>query len=84
LFGLIEFFTGSFFSKAHTAKFTSASYQACVSEVLTQTIQRLILIQDGARCRASIVMKVFCAAHADRITEYQLPRCSPEFNPIEY
>jgi transposase len=84
VFGLIEFFTGLFFYKAHTGKFTSVSYQAFVSEVLAQTTQHLILIQDGARYHTSKAMKAFFAAHADRITVYPLPRYSPEFNPIEY
>ena len=84
VFGLIEFFTGLFFYKAHTGKFTSVSYQAFVSEVLAQTTQHLILIQDGARYHTSKAMEAFFAAHADRITVYQLPRYSPEFNPIEY
>jgi transposase len=84
VFGLIEFFTGLFFYKAHSGKFTSTSYQAFVSEVLAQTTAHLILIQDGARYHTSKAMKVFFAAHADRITVYQLPRYSPEFNPIEY
>ena len=82
--GLIEFFTGLFFYKAHTGKFTSASYQVFISEVLAQTTQHLILIQDGARYHTSKAMKAFFAAHTDRITVYQLPRYSPEFNPIEY
>jgi transposase len=82
--GLIEFFTGLFFYQAHTGKFTSVSYQAFVSQVVAQTRQHLILIQDGARYHTSKAMKAFFAAHADRITVYQLPRYSPAFNPIEY
>lgn len=74
MFGLIEFFTGLFFYKAHTGKFTSVSYQAFVSEVLAQTTQHLILIQDGARDHTSKAMEAFFAAHADRITVYPLPR----------
>ena len=29
-------------------------------------------------------MQEFFAAHADRLTRYQLPSYSPDFNPIEY
>ena len=29
-------------------------------------------------------MQDFFAAHADRLTRYQLPSYSPDFNPIEY
>ena len=29
-------------------------------------------------------MREFVAAHADRLTVYQLPAYSPDFNPIEY
>jgi transposase len=51
---------------------------------LTKTTQPLILIQDGARYHTSKAMNDFFAQHTDRLTVYQLPAYSPDFNPIEY
>jgi len=84
VFGFIDYFSGAFFYQALTDKFTSASYQAFILAVLGQTTQPLIIIQDGAKYHTSQAMQQFFAAHADRITLYQLPRYSPDFNPIEY
>ena len=57
---------------------------AFLEDVLTQTQQHLLLIQDGARYHTSKTMQDFFAAHADRLPRYQLPSYSPDFNPIEY
>lgn len=84
VFGFIDFFTGAFFYKGHTGKFTSATYQAFIEEVMAQTTCPLIIVQDGARYHTSRAMKDFFAQHSGRLTVYQLPRYSPEFNPIEY
>lgn len=84
IFGLIDFFSGALFYKGHTGKFNTESYQAFLTEVLTQTDQPIILIQDGARYHTSKAMLEFFAHHQERLTVYQLPAYSPEFNPIEY
>lgn len=84
IFGLIDYLSGAFFYKAHTGKFNSESYQAFLTEVLTKTTQHLILIQDGARYHTSKATTQFFAQHQQRLTLYQLPAYSPEFNPIEY
>ena len=84
ILGLIDFLSGAFFYKAHTGRFNSESYQAFLIEVLAKTNQHLIIIQDGARYHTSKAMVEFFAKQADRITLYQLPRYSPDFNPIEY
>ena len=62
----------------------SASYQAFLTEVLAQTTQPIILIQDGARYHTSKAMVEFFAQYPDRLTVQQLPAYSPDFNPIEY
>jgi hypothetical protein len=67
-----------------TDRFNAESYMAFRADVLTQTQQHLLLIQDGARYHTSKAMQDFFAAHADRLTRYQLPSYSPDFNPIEY
>jgi len=84
VFGLIEYFTGALFYKGHTGKFTSASYQDFITGVLARSKKHLFILQDGAKYHTSKAMKQFFATHANRITVYQLPRYSPDFNPIEY
>jgi transposase len=83
VFGLIDCFSGQFFWKAHTGRFNSGSYADFLTEVLAQTQQPIILIQDGARYHPSRVMQEFFATHAQRLTQFQLPAYSPDFNPIE-
>ncbi len=84
IFGLIDYFSGSFFYKAHTGRFNSISYEAFLREVLAQTKQPLIIIQDGASYHTSKAMQTFFDQQADCLTVKQLPKYSPDFNPIEY
>jgi transposase len=84
IFGLIDYFSGALFYKSHTGRFNSDSYQAFLSDVLAKTNQHLMLIQDGAPYHTSKAMREFFAQHLDRLTVYQLPAYSPQFNPIEY
>ncbi len=82
--GLIEFFSGRLFHHGIEGKFNSDSYQAFLLSVLAQTTAPLILIQDGAKYHTSKATKQFFAQHPDRLTVYQLPSYSPDYNPIEY
>jgi transposase len=50
---------------------------------LEQTDQHIVLAQDGARYHTSAAMKLFFEQHADRLTVFQLPSYSPDYNPIE-
>jgi transposase len=84
VFGLIEYSSGRLFWQGQTERFTTASYQAFLAKVLAQTQQHIILIQDGARYHTSQAMHDFFATHADRLTKFQLPAYSPDFNPIEH
>jgi transposase len=84
VFGLIDYRSRRLFWQGQTARFTSGSYQAFLAEVLAQTQQHIILIQDGARYHTSQAMHDFFATHADRLTKFQLPAYSPDFNPIEH
>jgi transposase len=83
VFGLIDFYTGSFYSKGHEEKLNSESYMEFLEEVLSKTRQHIILVQDGAPYHKSAMMKVFFKKHSKRITVYQLPTFSPDYNPIE-
>jgi transposase len=84
VFGLIDFFTGRLFYRGHTGRFNSDSYAAFLLEVMRQTSQHLILIQDGAKYHTSKAMNTFFQEHTDRLTMFQLPAYSPDFNPIEF
>jgi len=83
-FGLIEFFSGRLFHQGIEGKFNSDSYQAFLLSVLAQTTEHLFLIQDGAKYHTSKATKQFFAQHQDRLTVFQLPSYSPDYNPIEY
>jgi transposase len=84
VFGLIDHSSGRFFWKGQTGRFNAESYAAFLLDVLAQTKQHLVLIQDGATYHTSRLMTEFFAAHTDRLTRYQLPSYSPDFNPIEF
>jgi transposase len=84
VFGLIDYFSGRFFYKAHAGRFNSESYKAFLLDVLAQTTHHGVVIQDGARYHTSTAMKVFFEAHAERLTMAQLPAYSPDFNPIAH
>jgi transposase len=83
VFGLIDYFTGKFFSQAAQDRLTSASYEQFLTQVLAQSERPIVLIQDGARYHTSKAMEEFFAQHAERLTVFQLPSYSPDFNPIE-
>jgi transposase len=84
VFGLLDYFTGRLFAHGHTGRFTAASYCAFLAAVLAATDQPLLLIQDGARYHTAKDTRAFFAAHADRLTVYQLPSYSPDYHPIEH
>jgi transposase len=82
--GLIDYRSGRLFWQGQTERFTSSSYAAFLTKLLAQTQQHIILIQDGARYHTSQAMNDFFARHAARLTKFQLPAYSPDFNPIEF
>lgn len=51
--------------------------------MLSKTRKHLSLIQDGARYHTSAAMKAFFEPYKERLTVFQLPSYSPDFNPIE-
>ena len=84
VFGLIEFFSGRLFWQSQPGRFNTGSYQEFLAKVLAETTGHIILIQDGARYHTSRPMTEFFAVHAARLTKFQLPAYSPDFNPIEF
>ena len=83
VFGLIDYFTGRFFYRCQESRFNSASYIQFIKEVLSKTKKHIILIQDGARYHTSAETKKFFGKRQDRISVYNLPSYSPDYNPIE-
>lgn len=51
---------------------------------MDQTTQPIILIHDGARYHTARKTQAFVAQHAERLSVYQLPSYSPDYNPIEH
>lgn len=84
VFGLIDYVTGRFFWQHQTARFTAATYQHFLQTVLDQTDRPIILLQDGAGYHTAKAIQPFFAAHRDRLTVYQFPGYSPDYNPIEH
>lgn len=83
VFGLIDYFSGRFFYKTLEGRFNSESYKDFLLEVLGKTTKHIFLVQDGARYHTSAAMRLFCEQFKERLTVYQLPTYSPDFNPIE-
>ena len=83
VFGLIEYFTGKFLAKGHEGKLNAETYQEFLKEVMRNTRKHIILVQDNVPYHTSEEMQIFFYEHKDRITVYQLPVYSPDYNPIE-
>jgi transposase len=84
VFGLIDYFSGRFFWQHQTARFTADAYRAFLQGVLDQTDRPILLLQDGAAYHTAAAIKPFLAAQRERLTIYQLPGYSPDYNPIEH
>lgn len=83
VFGLIDYNSGRFYHKGYEEKLNSDSYKTFLLEVLSKTRQHIILVQDGAPYHTSKEMRVFFKKYEHRLTVYQLPKFSPDYNPIE-
>lgn len=84
IFGAIEYFSGRLIYQGTEQRFQSDSYQAFLLSLLSQVSGPIILIQDGARYHTSKATREFLEQHKERLTVYQLPSYSPDYNPIEY
>jgi transposase len=83
VFGLIDYFTGRFFYKCQEERLNSKTYIDYLQGILRQTRKHIVLVQDGARYHTSAATRAFFEAHKDRLTVYNLPSYSPDYNPIE-
>jgi hypothetical protein len=61
VFGLIDYFTGAFFSQGQEGRLNSAASMAFLRRVLAHTTPSIILMQDGARYHTSAETKAFFA-----------------------
>jgi transposase len=84
VWGLIDYFSGRLFYEGSTGRFNAAGYCAFLATVLAQTTGPIIVIQDGASFHTAKEAQDFIAAHAERLTVYQLPSYSPDYNLIEH
>jgi len=84
MFGVIEFFGGSFQYMEAEDKFNGESYTQFLKQVLSQYNRSVILIEDGAPYHGARVVKDFVENEGqDRLLIYRLPSYSPDYNPIE-
>ena len=84
VFGMLEWFSGELFWAGQKGRFNAQSYCDFIGELLHKTTRHLIIIQDGARYHTAQQTREYMTAHAARITVYQLPAYSPDYNPIEH
>ncbi len=84
IFGLIDYFSGRLFWRGQTERFTAERSCAVLATVLVATDRPIILVQDGACYHTAATTRAFIAAQAERLTVYQLPSYSPDYNPIEH
>jgi len=83
VFGLVDYFSGRFFSEAIEERFNSNTYIEFLTNILSKTRKNLVLIHDGASYHTSKAVKQFISEHTNRLTVYTLPPYSPDYNPIE-
>lgn len=83
VFGLIDYFTGRSFFKCQEGRLTSETYADYLKDVLRKTRKHIVLVQDGARYHTSAAMSRFFEENKKRLTVFNLPSYSPDYNPIE-
>lgn len=81
---MLDSCSGRLFAHGHAGRFTAESDCAFLTTVLAATTQPLVLVQDGARSHTAKDTQAFFAAHAARLTVYQLPAYAPDDTPIEH
>jgi transposase len=82
--GMVEYFTGRLFWMGQTERFSAARYCAFLERILAECDQALMVIQDGARYHTAKETMSFVAEQGARLSVFQLPSYSPDYNPIEH
>ena len=84
MFGVIEFFEGSFQYMETEGKFNGESYTIFLQQVISYFTCPVILVEDGAPYHGAAVVKDYVKNKAQgSLFIYRLPSYSPDFNPIE-
>ena len=84
MFGVIEFFEGTFQYMETEEKFNGESYKKFLQQVISHYTCPVILVEDGAPYHGAVVVKDFIKNKTqNRLFIYRLPSYSPDFNPIE-
>ena len=83
VWGLVDYLTGQLFWQGQTGRFNAENYIGFLQKVLDQTSGPVIIIQDGAPYHTAKLTRAFIEQNKERLTVYQLPAYSPDFNPIE-
>lgn len=85
MFGVIEVHQGDFIYRECEDKFTSASYQGFLQQIVTHYRCPVILIEDGASYHNGPDLRAFeqDMKNTGRLFVYRLPAYSPDKNPIE-
>ena len=85
MFGVIEFFGGSFQYMEAEDKFNGESYIVFLKKIMEQNTCTVILVEDGAPYHRSKIVKEYTNALESKgqLYVYRLPSYSPDFNPIE-
>lgn len=84
VFGAVDYFSGRLFTFGWTDKLNADSYCIFVALLLAQTTQPVMLVQDNARYHVAAATRDWLDSQAARLTVYQLPAYSPDYNPIEH
>lgn len=84
VFGAVDALSGQLFYQGIEDRFNSQTYIQFLRLILHKTKRHLIIIQDGAKYHTSKETRAFFDSHCTRLTRYQLPSYSPDFNPIEH
>jgi len=85
MFGVIEFFGGSFQYMEAEDKFNGESYIVFLKKIMAQNTCPVILVEDGAPYHRSKIVKEYTSGLEGKgqLYVYRLPSYSPDFNPIE-
>jgi transposase len=85
MFGVIEFFGGSFQYMEADGKFNGESYTEFLKHIVKQYSCPVILIEDGAPYHGSAIVKKYVEKQKSQglLFVYRLPSYSPDYNPIE-
>ncbi len=85
MFGVIEFFAGSFQYMETDGKFNGESYIEFLQQIMEAYSCPVILVEDGAPYNRSKVVKNYKEEmeKKERLYTHRLPSYSPDFNPIE-